>query len=123
MVKQKKSNYSYKLSNIQQLISPYSLISLNNNKKEGSELSKDGVICIPDKPKTAYEDVQFINNNIFTIISNLLIFDCFTDYNCKLVRENKFLYLVENNNAGDMEDDGEFLWDEIEERYTVFDVV
>ena len=62
--------------------------------------------------------MQFIKNDIFAIISNLLIFDGFADYNCKLVRENKFLYLVENNNAEDM-DDGEFLWDEIEETYII----
>ena len=119
MVKQKKSNYSYKLFNPQQLINPYSLASLNNIRKEESEVSLDGVICIPDKPKTAYEDVQFINNNIFAIISNLLILDGFTDYNCMFVRDsdNKFIYLIENDNTEDMDDDGEFLWDQIEERY------
>ena len=72
-----------------------------------------------DKLKTAYEDVQFINNNIFAIISNLLILDGFTDYNCMFVRDsdNKFIYLIENDNTEDMDDDGEFLWDQIEERY------
>ena len=79
----------------------------------------DGVICIPDRPKTAYEEVQFIKNNMFTVISNLLILDGFTDYNCMFVRDsdNKFIYLIENDNTEDMDDDGEFLWDQIEERY------
>ena len=31
-------------------------------------------------------------------------------------RNNKFIYLVENNDTKDMDDDGEFLWDQIEER-------
>ena len=56
---------------------------------------------------------------MFAIISNLLIFDGFTDYKCKLVKENKFIYLVENDNVEEMDDDGEFLWDEIEETYII----
>ena len=108
IVKQKKSNYSYKLSNPRQLISPYSLASLNNNRKQESELSLDGVICIPNQPKTAYEDVQFINNNMFAVISNLLILDGFTNYNYVLVRENNYILLVENDNTEDMDDLGEF---------------
>ena len=93
------------------------LVSLNNNRKEGSESSKDGVICIPNNPKTAYEDVQFIKNNMFAIISNLLIFDEFTDYNYKFVTYNNFIYLLENDSTKDMDDDGEFLWDKIEKKY------
>ena len=56
---------------------------------------------------------------MFTIISNLLILDGFTDYNYKFVRENKFIYLVENDNTEDMDEDGEFLWDQIEETYII----
>ena len=115
MIKQNKSNYSYKLFNLQQLISPYSLASLNNNLKEGSEYSLDGVICITDKLKTAYEDVQFIENNMFAIISNLLILDGFTNYNYKLVRSRNYIWIVESKNNKDTDEDGEFLWDKIEE--------
>ena len=78
----------------------------------------DGVVCIPDNIKTAYEDVQFIKNNMFVIISNLLILDGFTDYNYKFVRYRNYLCLVENKNNKDI-DDGEFLWDQIEEKWTM----
>ena len=81
----------------------------------------DGVICIPHQPKTAYEDVQFIKNDMFAIISNLLIFDGFTDYNYKFVRIDNCICLVENKNAEDMDEDGEFLWDGIEKRDYVGD--
>ena len=59
--------------------------------------------------------MQFIKNDIFAIISNLLILDGFTDYNYKFVRDRNYISLVENDNAKSMVD-GEFLWDEIEER-------
>ena len=75
----------------------------------------DGVICIPDKPKTAYEDVQFIKNNMFAIISNLLILDEFTNYNYKLVRRRNYIWIVESKKNKDTDEDGEFLWDKIEE--------
>ena len=72
----------------------------------------DGVICVPDKAKTAYEDVQFIKNNMFAVISNLLILDGFTDYKYQFVIDGNYICLVKNNK--DMDDDGEFLWDLIE---------
>ena len=115
MIKQNKSNYSYKLLNLQQLISPYSQISLNNNRNEESKSSEDGVICITDKLKTAYEDVQFIKNNMFAIISNLLILDEFTGYKYRFVRSWNYIWIVDKDNTEDTDEDGEFLWDKIEE--------
>ena len=53
---------------------------------------------------------------MFAIISNLLIFDGFTDYKYKFVINENFFCLVENDDTKDMDDDGEFLWDKIEER-------
>ena len=59
---------------------------------------------------------------MFAVISNLLILDGFTDYNYRFVKDwkNKFIYLVENN-AKDMDEDGEFLWDKIEKDFYVYD--
>ena len=54
---------------------------------------------------------------MFAIISNLLIFNEFTDYKYRFVTDKNYIYLVENDNAKDMDEDREFLWDPIEERY------
>ena len=77
----------------------------------------DGVVSIPDKPKTPYGNVQFINNDMFVIISNLLILDGFTDYSYQFVIEKNYICLVINDNDEDMDEDGEFLWDKIDEGY------
>ena len=53
---------------------------------------------------------------MFAIISNLLTLDVFTDYNYKFVRKNNCILLVENDDAEDMDENGEFLWDEIKEK-------
>ena len=55
---------------------------------------------------------------MFAIISNLLIFDGFTDYNYKLVTDENYISLVENENNKDIDEDGEFLWDKIEKKWT-----
>ena len=52
---------------------------------------------------------------MFSIISNLLIFDSFTNYNYQFVTDGNYMCLVENNNDKDIDEDGEFLWDKIEE--------
>ena len=52
---------------------------------------------------------------MFAIISNLLILDGFTDYNNKFVTYENYICLVGNDK--DMDEDGEFIWDKIEENY------
>ena len=111
--KRKYSFCSYQPPLTKLIITP--LTPFISTQSDVSNQSSDGVVSIQDKPKTAYEDVQFIKNNMFAVISNLLIIDGFTNYNYRIVTYDKFIYLVKNDNTKDMDDDGEFLWDKIEE--------
>ena len=46
-----------------------------------------------------------------------MIFDGFTDYNYRFVTFRNYIFLVENKNNKDIDDNGEFLWDKIEKGY------